>query len=157
MPSQEVRLYSIFNDLTDGHLMASASVREYETKIKSNKQIKSLVVDVSSISSERRHHLLDVFSSIDHIESIYLLGKPPEISKDWSQFFTQFPKVCMFCEDEKHLAVRWVLDMANACRMSGNRCNEEGDRITAREHFQRGVDLYERLRKFIGATRSQMT
>ena len=134
--------------------MVPITIHGYETTVQPNLQIESLVVDVSSISHERRDHLLNLVSSNDHIKSIYLLGTPPEISEEWSTFFTRFPKVCLFCEDEKHLAIRWALNTTNDCRSVGIQCKEQGDQTTARMHFQRGIDLYDRLRKLIDTTRS---
>jgi len=151
---KESRLHSIFNDLTDGHLMTSISIHEYDTKLHLNKKIKNLVVEISCIT-ENRDYLLNAFSSTDHIESIYLLGKPPETNEERSEFFTRFPKVCIFCEDEGQLALRWAMDTAEECRALGDHYIKEGKKDIAREHFQRGMQLFDRLGKLIDSTRQK--
>jgi hypothetical protein len=147
---QKSQLYSVLNNITGEHLMAPISPHECNTKQQLSKNITTVLADVSSLSVDERDYLLDTFSSNDHIESIYLFGKPPETSQQWNEFFTKFPKVCIFCDDQGQLVIRWTLDMINDCRISGNQCNEKGDRTTARTHFQRGIDLYSQLRDFIG-------
>jgi hypothetical protein len=121
-------------------------------KLQSDENIKNLVFEVASISIQELDHVLKAVSSLDSIESIYLLGKPPETKEQLNTFFTDFDKICMFCEDEDQLAVQLVLDMASNCRISGNQCTAAGDRDTARKHFQRGMDLYDGLKKFINTT-----
>ncbi|CAF4915380.1 unnamed protein product [Rotaria magnacalcarata] len=154
-PSHQSRLHSILFDLTDGHLMPPSLSHECLTKLESNKQVKSIVLETLSDSVDERDRVLKDFSSVDHIESIYLLGKPPEMSEQRYSFFTSFRKVSIFCENEEELAVRWALDTANEFRRLGGQCAEAGNIDSAREYFQRGKELYKRLAKIIDQARSQ--
>ncbi|CAM4937122.1 unnamed protein product [Rotaria socialis] len=153
--SHQSRLHSILFDLTDGHLMPPSLPHECLTKLESNKQVKSIVLEMLSDSVDERDRVLKDFSSVDHIESIYLLGKPPEMSEQRYKFFTSFHKVSIFCEDEEELAVRWALDTANEFRQLGGQCAEAGNIDSAREYFQRGKELYKHLAKIIDQPRSQ--
>jgi hypothetical protein len=121
-------------------------------KLQSNQSIKSLVLDLSTISVEERDRILKSISSFESIESIYLLGKPPETKEQRNKFFTDFDKVCLFCEDANQLAVQLTLDMVSDCRILGKQCAEAGDKDNACKYFQRGVDLYEGLKKLIRET-----
>jgi hypothetical protein len=127
--------------------------RESLAMLESNKLIKSIVFEILTDSIDERDRLLKDFSSVDHVESIYLLGKPPEMSEERYKFFTTFWKVSIFCEDAEELAVRWVLDTANEFRRLGGQCANAGNIDTARDYFQRGKELYKRLDKLIDQTR----
>lgn len=153
LPSlQESSLYSILKEITNDCLMQPIQTDKCIDTLRSDQNIKHLVFEVTSVSVEERDRLLEVVSALDSIETIYLLGKPPETKEQRNKFFTDFDKVCMFCEDKDQLAVQLVLDMASNCRISGNQCIETGDKGTAREHFQRGMDLYDGLKKFMKPT-----
>ncbi len=89
---------------------------------------------------------------MDHIESIYLLGKPLETNEQQNDFFTKFPKVCIFCEDEGQLVLRWALDTVEECRKLGDQYIKEGKKDTARIHFQRGMQLFDGLGKLMNAS-----
>jgi hypothetical protein len=130
---------------------------EYLIKLESNKQVKSIVFEIVTDSIDEQDRLLEEFSSVDHIESIYLLGKPPETSEQRCTFFTRFCKVSLFCDDEEQLAVRWALDTANEFRRLGGQCAAAGNVDSANEYFQRGKDLYKRLGKLIDQTRPKMS
>lgn len=149
---QESPLYSILKDITNDCLMPPIQTDKCIETLRSNEKIENLVFDVASISVDDRDRLLKNITLLDNIESIYLLGKPPETKEQRNKFFTDFDKVCMFCEDRDQLAVQLVLNMASNCRIFGNQCNADGDRDTARKYFQRGMDLYDGLKKFIDAT-----
>jgi hypothetical protein len=132
--------------------MIPVQVNHCINKLGSDQNIKSLVLEVSSISVEERDGVLKAISLFESIESIYLLGKPPETKEQRNKFFTDFDKVCLFCEDADQLAVQLVLDMASNCRISGNECAEAGDKGNACKYFQRGMDLYDGLKKLISET-----
>jgi len=140
-------------NITDGCLISPIQADKCIDRLQSDQQVKDVVFEISSVSADERDRVLEAVSSIDNIESIYLLGKQPETKEERNAFFTRFDKVCIFCEDEGQLAVQCVLNMANNCRIIANECVEAGNKDIAREHFQRGMDLYDRLRKFIDGTR----
>ncbi|CAF1148154.1 unnamed protein product [Rotaria sordida] len=147
---ETARLYSILKNITDSCLIPPIQTDECNDKLKSYQQIKELVLEFpSNISVTDRDRILSEISSFDNIQSIYLLGKPPETKKQRNEFFNQFDKVCIFCEDEEQIAVQWILDTASRCRMFGNQCIKTGDKAVASEHFQRGIELYERLKEFM--------
>jgi len=127
------------------------------TKLESNQQVKSIIFEISTDSIDERDRLLEGISSANHIESIYLLGKPPNTSEQRYTFFTRFCKVSIFCEDEEQLAVRWALDTANELRRLGGQCATTGNVELAREYFQRGKELYKHLTKLIDQTRSKVS
>ena len=151
--SDEGGLYSIFDHLTDGHMMPSVSTKEYNATIRLDEEINSLVLQISSASTEQRDRLLNHYSSFDHIKSIYLLGKSPQDSEERNNFFITFHKVCLFCEDERQLAVRWALEMANEYRIRGTKIAKDGDIDDCKSYFQRAVALYDRVAKFIDETK----
>lgn len=153
--SQESLVYTILKEITNDCLIKPIQTENCYDKLRLNHNVKNLVLEVATISVEERDRLLETVSSLDSIESIYLLGKPPVMKEERNKLFNNFYKVCMFCEDSDQLAVQLVLDMASQCRMSGNQCNAAGDKDTARKHFQRGMDLYDGLKKFIGETSSK--
>jgi hypothetical protein len=131
--------------------------QEYLIKLESNKQVKSIVFEILTDSIDERDGLLEDFSSVDHIESIYLLGRTPETSEERYKFLTRFCKVSIFCEDEEQLAVRWALDTANELRRLGGRCAKAGNVDSAQKYFQRGKELYNRLTKLIDQTKPKMS
>jgi hypothetical protein len=149
---QETPLYSILKDITGDCLMPPIQTDKCIEALRSNEKKENLVFEVASISVDDRDRLLKAVALLDNIESIYLLGKPPETKEQRNKFFTDFDKVCMFCEDRDQLAVQLALNMASNCRIFGNQCTAAGDRDTAQKYFQRGMDLYDGLKKFIDAT-----
>ena len=158
LPSlQDSRLYSILKNITDGCLMLPVQADQCIDKLQSDQKIKDLIFEVSSVPDDKRDCILNAVSSFGGIKSIYLLGKPPETKKQRNELFTNFNKICIFCEDEEQLAVQWVLNMASNCRTAGNQCAETGDKVAAREHFQRGIDLYDRLNIFMNSTRRKVS
>ncbi|CAF4971269.1 unnamed protein product [Rotaria sp. Silwood1] len=158
LPSLEKSpLYSVLKVITNGCLMSPILIDECNDKLKSYQQIKELILEVSSISVSERDRMLTEISSFDNIQSIYLLGKPPETKQQRNEFFNRFDKVCIFCDDEEQIAVQWVLDTANHCRISANQYIKAGDKAVASEHFQRGIELYDRLKDFIKSTQRQVS
>ncbi|CAF2993781.1 unnamed protein product [Rotaria sp. Silwood2] len=138
LPSlEQSQLYSILQDITDDCIIPTIQIDKCIDKLKSNQQIKDFIFDVSSVSVDDRNRILDAVSSLNNITSIYLLGKSPETKKERNEFFKQFDKVCIFCEDHEQLAVQWALDTASHCRICGNQCAKADDKNAAREHFQR--------------------
>jgi len=137
--------------------MPPSLAQECFTTLQSSKQVKSIIFEILNDSIDERDRLLKDFSSIDYIESVYLLGKPPETRELQHAFFTSFCKVSMFCDDEEQLAVRWALDTANEFRRLGGQCADAGNIDLAREHFQRGEKLYDGLAKLIDKTRPKMS
>ena len=135
----------MLNVLTNDSIKFITKADNYTVQLNENKPIKSLIVDISPISYDERDRLLIDVSSLDHIESIYLLGKSLESTEQRNELFARFYKVCMLCEDEERLAIRWTLDMADECRTLGNRYTQMGEIETARKHFERGKSLVKRL------------
>ncbi len=154
---QESPLYSILKNITNDCLMPPVQADHCIDKLRSAQNIKNLVLEVSSISVEERDRILKDISLFESVESIYLLGKPPETKEQRNKFFTDFDKVCIFCEDKDQLALQLALDMASNCRISGNQCAEAGDRANACKYFQRGMDLYDGLKKLISETPRNMS
>lgn len=135
-------------------IRVTISIAKCETKLNLNKNITKLVVEIPCVVDER-DHLLNTLSTIDHIESIYLLGKPSKISTERSEFFNRFRKVCIFCEDERKLALRWTMDTVEECQILGDQYIKEDKKDIAREHFQRGMVLFERLSSLIDSARQK--
>lgn len=123
-----------------------------------NKEVNTIVFAMSTDSiDEQRDRLLKEFSSVDQIKSIYLLGKSPHTSEERYQLFSSFRKVSILCDNEEELAVRWALDTANDFRKLGGHWAQSGNTDLAREYFQRGRQLYDRLDKLIDQTRQKMS
>ena len=142
--------------LADGHLVPDVEAEVCLTTLKSNQHITSICFELADISTEERDRLLTDFSAVNHIESIYLVGKPPETSERRNAFFTRFHKVCIFCEDEEEVAVRWALDTATERRRLGSQYAKEGMIDLARETFQQGKQIYARLAELIDKTESKV-
>ena len=149
---QEPSLFSILKNVTNDVLMPPVQINQCIDILQSDRSIKSLVLDVSTLSVGERDRILKSISSFDNIESIYLLGKPSETKEQRNQFFTDFGKVRLFCEDADQVAVQLTLDMASDCRILGKEYAAAGDKSNACKYFQRGVDLYEGLKKLISET-----
>ena len=146
-------LYSIFNDITGGQIVHPVLTHECHIKIRSDKQIKSLILQIPSASIDDLNRLLGDYSSIEHIESIYLLGKVLEKSEERNAVLNRFHKVCMLCDDEGHLVVRWALNTVNEFRVLAVQHAEAGDNDTSDKYFQRAMKLCDRLAEFIGKQR----
>ncbi|CAF1442129.1 unnamed protein product [Adineta steineri] len=151
--AHQSRLHSILCDLTADHLMPPCLPHEWLTNIIANEQVKSIVFEISTNSVDERDRLLKDFSSINQVESIYVLGKQPETREERDKFLSSFCKVAIFCQDEEELAVRWALDTANQFRRLGGQCADAGNTDLARQYFQRGKDLYKGLAKIIDETK----
>ncbi|CAF1432585.1 unnamed protein product [Adineta steineri] len=151
--AHQSRLHSILYDLTAGHLTPPCLHHEWFTMIKANEQVKSIVFEIPTNFVNERDRLLKDFSSIDQVESIYLLGKQLETKEERSDFSRSFCKVAIFCQDAEELAVRWALDTANQFRRLGGQCADAGNIDLARQYFQRGKDLYKGLAKIIDKTK----
>ncbi len=117
-----------------------------------NEKVKNIVVELIPNSANERDDLLKVLSSIDHIESIYLLGEPPETNEERFEFFAKFPKICVFCKDTGQLAMRWTIDTVEECRTLGDQYIKEGKKEIARLYFERGMQLFKQLGKLIDST-----
>lgn len=154
---QESAVYPILKEISGDCLIQPISIEECVDKLKENQNISNLILEIASVSVNERDDLIKTVSTIGSIDSIYLHGKPPEKKQLRNEFFTNFDKVCIFCEDSDQLAVQLVLDMASQCRMFGNQCSEANDKDTGRKHFQRAMDLYDGLNKFIGKTKRKIT
>ena len=144
-------------ELTDGHLRYPVSPHQCSSILAANKEINTIVFTISTDPIAERDRLLKEISSLDQIKSIYLLGKPPHTSEERYQFFSSFRKVAIFCDDEEELAVRWALDTANDFRKLGGHWAQSGNIDLAREYFQRGRQLYDRLDKLIDQTRPNIS
>ncbi|CAF1353694.1 unnamed protein product [Rotaria sp. Silwood1] len=116
-----------------------------------------LVIDVSSLSVNDRDHVLEAVSSLDNITSIYLLGKSPGTKKQQDEFLNRFDKICIFCENHEKLVVQWALDTASHCRIFGNQCTKTGDKNAVREHFQRGINIYDDLNFMTASSTTVLT
>lgn len=146
--SKDNSLYSNFKELTGEHLLPPISIDQCSSTLHINDQVKQLVIQILTLSVDERNDLLDRFSSLNHIESIYLLGKPMETKEERLKFFHQYPKVCIFCEDEGKLALRWSLDTIEECRTSGDQYIKQKNKDAARDFYQRGFDLFDKINKF---------
>ncbi|CAF1469538.1 unnamed protein product [Adineta steineri] len=155
--AHQSRLHSILYDLTDGHLIPPCLPHEWLTMIEANEEVKSIVFEISTNSVDERDRLLKDFSSIDQVESIYVLGEQSETREERYKFLSSFCKVAIFCKDEEELAVRWALDTANQFRRLGGQYADAGKTDLARQYFQRGKDLYKGLAKIIDQTKSMIS
>lgn len=139
-------LYVELEHFTDGHLMYPIGIDDYEKQSKSNTDIKSIILDASSISNNERDRQLTIISSDLHIESIYILGEAPNPGEEWSEFLKQFPKTQMFFDNEKELAVRWVLDISFEYRRMAMNHKRNRNESMAQQCMQRCLDLCKRLK-----------
>ncbi|CAF5190767.1 unnamed protein product, partial [Rotaria sp. Silwood1] len=73
------------------------------------------------------------------------------------EFLNRFDKICIFCENHEKLVVQWALDTASHCRIFGNQCTKTGDKNAVREHFQRGINIYDDLSKLINRTQYKVS
>ena len=147
------QLHSILKKLTDDCLTEPIHFDGCVDKLKSNQKIRNVIFEVLSLSVDDRNNMLKAISSFKNIKSIYLLGKPSETKEKQHEFLRRFEKVRIFCEEQDQLAVQWVLDMADECRIAANQFVATNDKSTAREHLQRSLNLYEHLSKFIDIAR----
>ena len=141
------RLYSIFKELTEEHLLPPTLIDQDLSTLVLNTNVKNLVVQISTLSVDKRDELLKRFSSIDHIDSIYLLGKSIENKEERLKFFREYPKVCIFCENEEKLVLRWSLDTIEEYRTLGDQYIEQKNKDLARDFYQRGIVLFDEMKK----------
>ena len=118
-------------------------------KLNLHKKVKSMVIELSSVCNDERDSLLKILSCHDSVEVIYLLGKPPQTDEDQVEFYTRFPKTCIFCEDPRQLAVRWTMDSIEECRMLGDQQITESRKDIARLYYHRGMQLLDVLSRLI--------
>jgi len=144
---EENRLYSIFTELTEGHILPPSFIDQDLSTLVLNRNVKNLVIQISTLSVDKRNKLLEICSSKVHIKSIYLLGKLVETKDEQLKFFQQYPKVCILCEDEGELALRWSLDTIEEYRTLGDQFIKKDDRDTARQFYQRGMILFDHINK----------
>jgi len=111
-----------------------------------NTNVKNLVIQISTLSVDKRNKLLEICSSKVHIKSIYLLGKLVGTKDEQLKFFQQYPKVCILCEDEGELALRWSLDTIEEYRTLGDQSVKQ-NKNTARQFYQRGMILFDHINK----------
>ena len=116
---------------------------------RTNKKITNLIIEIESLTSDRQKRLISEISTIDHVDSIYLLGKPPEKDNERGEIFFRFRKVCIFCENEEQLALRWALNISENCRTLGDRYIKSDEIDLAREQYDRGIALYKKFANFI--------
>jgi hypothetical protein len=151
---QECRLYQILLDLTDGCLLPPIQINECLEMLNTNGYISGILFDTTSISSHESDDLLAKISTFQHIKSIYLLGRPSESTEERKKYIARFATHCTYQQDEEQLAVQVLLDIIIHCRMLGNKYTRSTDIDNAQKHFQRVIDMYERLKNFIDAKKS---
>lgn len=146
--SEQSQLYPLLNAFASNRLIPPVQSDRCIETLQSNPKIKNIIVEVPSIPLDELERLLEKVSGIDHVEWIYVLGKPPNNRDERNTFLNRFSQVCIFSSDEQEIAVKWILDTINNYRLLGNQLSQSGDKASARKYFQRGLDLYNSLEKF---------